>query len=65
MLVDDEDAMFACIVGGVCDTIKQQPWIVAVYWLLERQMYCKYLNNRQREGPAVRVRLIKIIAYML
>ena len=24
-----------------------------VYGSLERQMYCKYVNNQQREGPAV------------
>ena len=23
------------------------------YWSLERQIYCKYVNYRQREGPAV------------
>ena len=27
-----------------------------VYWSLERQMYCKYLNNIQCEGPAVQCR---------
>ena len=53
------------IVGKICDKIKQQLWMVAVYWSLERQMYCKYLNNGQRGGPAVHCRLIKIIAYML
>ena len=49
----------------ICDKIKQQTWIVAVYWSLVQQMYCKYLNNRQREVPAVRCRLMKIISYML
>ena len=53
MSVDEENATFACIVGGICDVIKQQPWIVVVYWSLERQMYCKYVNNRQHEGPEV------------
>ena len=53
MLVDDEDATFARIVGKICDEIKQQPWIVVVYWSLERQIYCKYVNHQQREGPAV------------
>ena len=33
-----------------------QPCIVAVYRSLEQQMYCKYLNNIQCEGPAVRCR---------
>ena len=65
MSVDDDDATSARIVGGLCDIIKQQPWIVAVYCPLERQMYCKYVNNRQREGPAVQCRLIKIIEFML
>ena len=53
MLVDDKDAMFARIVGVICDVIKQQLWIVVVYWSLERQMYCKYVNNRQSERTAV------------
>ena len=65
MLVDDEEKKFAPIVGTICDKIKQQSVIVAVYRSLERQMYCKYLNNRQLEGPAVRCSIIKIIAYML
>ena len=51
--VEDEDATFTHIVGGVCDVIKQQPWIVMGYCLLERQIYCKYVNNKQREGTAV------------
>ena len=46
MSVDDEDTTFARIVGGVCNVIKKQPRIVAVYWSLERKMYCKYVNNR-------------------
>ena len=37
-----------------CDKRKQQPWIVAVYRSLERQMYCKYWNNIQCEGLAIR-----------
>ena len=41
----------------ICDKIKRQPLIVVVYRLLKRQMYCKYLNNIQYEGPAVRCRL--------
>ena len=40
----------------ICDKRKRKPWIVAVYRSLERQMYCKYLNNIQCEGPAVRCR---------
>ena len=63
--VDDEDKMFSRVVSRVCDVIKQQPLIVAVYRSLERQMYFKYVNNRQSEGPEKRCRLIKIIAYML
>ena len=42
----------------ICDNIKQQPCKVAVYWSLERQVYCKYLNNIQCDGPVVRCRLI-------
>ena len=57
MLVDDEDAMFARIVGKICDKIKRQTLIVAVYRSLERQKYCKYLNNIQCEGPVVQCRL--------
>ena len=53
MLVDYEDAMFVFIIGGICDVIKQQPWIVVVYRSLERQMYCKYVNNKQSERTAV------------
>ena len=53
MLVDYEDATFVCIIGGICDVIKQQPWIVVVYRSLERQMYCKYVKNQQRERTAV------------
>ena len=53
MLVDDEDSTFARNVGRIGDKIKQQPWIVVVYWSLERQMYCKYENNRQCEGTTV------------
>ena len=65
MLVDHEDAMFARIVWKICDNIKQQPCIVAIYRSLEQQVYCKYLNNIQYEGPEVLCRLIKIISYML
>ena len=53
MLVDDEDATFDPIVGRICDEIKQQLWIFVVYRSLERQIYCKYVKNQQREGPAV------------
>ena len=59
MLVDDEDSTFSRIVGRICDEIKQKPLIVVVYWSLERQMYCKYVNNRQREGPSVHDAMIK------
>ena len=38
----------------ICDKRKQQPWIVAFYWSLERQMFCKVLNNIQCDGPALR-----------
>ena len=58
MLVDDEDAMFECTVGKICDKIKQQPCIVAVYRSLKQQVYCKYLNSIQCDGPAVRCRFI-------
>ena len=40
----------------ICDKREWQPWIVAVYRLLKRKMYCKYLNNIQCEGPAVQCR---------
>ena len=60
MLVHDEDATFARIVGRICDEIKQQPLIVVVYQSLERKMYCKYVNNQQREGPAVHNAIKKI-----
>ena len=62
VLVDDKDATFARIVGRICDEIKQQPWIVVVYWLLERQIYCKYVNNQQLESPAVHDAINKIAA---
>ena len=52
--------MFACIVDILCDKIKQQPWIAAVYWSLQRQMYEKYDNNQQREGPEVHEAINKI-----
>ena len=42
VLVDDEDAMFARIVGKICNKRKQQPRKVAVYRSLERKMYCNY-----------------------
>ena len=38
----------------ICNKIKQQPWIVAVYWSLERQIYFDYWKHIQCEGPAVR-----------
>ena len=60
MLKDDEYVTSACFVGIICDEIKQQPWIVVVYRLLERQIYCKYVNNQQREGPAVHDAINKI-----
>ena len=53
MLLDDKYATLAHIIGRICDEIKQQPWKVVVYRSLERKMYCKYVNNQQREGPAV------------
>ena len=42
----------------ICDNIKQQPCIVAVYRSLEQQVHCKYLNNIQCDGPAVICRLV-------
>ena len=42
----------------ICDSIKQQLCIVTVYCLLERQMHCKDLNNKQSDGPAVGCSLI-------
>ena len=56
VLVDDEDATFARIVGKTCKKRKRQPWIVSVYRSLERQIYCNYWNNIQCEGPSVRCR---------
>ena len=63
--VDYEDAKFARIVGGVCDTIKLQPLIVAVLLVLRTTNTLRITKNIQREGPEVRCSLIKIIAYML
>ena len=60
VLVYEKGETFACIVGRICDEIKQQPWIVVVYWLLERQICCKYVNNQQHEGPAVHNGINKI-----
>ena len=51
--MDKEEATFARIVDRICDEIKEQPWIVVVYWSLERQIYSKYVKNQQREGLAV------------
>ena len=65
MLVDHEDAIFARIVGKICDKIKQQPCKVSVYWSLEQQVYYKYLNNIKCDGPEVRCRRIKILSNML
>ena len=59
-MVDVKYSAFARIVGRICDEIKQQPWIVVVYWSLERQIYCRYVNNQQREGPAVHETINKI-----
>ena len=36
-----------------------------VYQLLERQMYCKYVNNQQREGPALLNAINKIAVVQL
>ena len=65
MYVDHEDATFARIVGGVCDIIKQKPWIVTVLPDLRTTNVLRIKKNRQREGSVVHFRLIKIIAYML
>ena len=63
--VDDKYTTFARIDGGVWDVTKEQPWIVAAYWSLEWQMSSGYVNSRQREGPAVRCMIIKIMEIML
>ena len=34
VLVDEKEAIFACIVDRICDKLKQKPWIVTVYWSL-------------------------------
>ena len=65
MYVDNKDAMFAHIVGGVWDIIKQKPQIVALLPVLRKTNVLQITKNIQREGPAVQCRLIKIIAYML
>ena len=65
MLVDDEEATFACIVDIICDKIKQQTWIVVVYRSLERQMYEKCVNNQQCEGPEVHEAINKISVLLL
>ena len=49
-------AMVARIVWNICNKRKQQPWIVAVYRSLERQMYCNFWKHIQCECPAVRCR---------
>ena len=59
-MVYDKEATFAPIVDRIYDKIKQQPWIVVVYWSLERQVYSKYVNNQQHEGPAVHDAINKI-----
>ena len=38
----------------ICNKRKWQPWIVAVYWSLERQMHCNCRKHIQCEGPEVR-----------
>ena len=53
MLVDEEEAIFSCIVDRICDKLKQKPLIVAVYRSLQRKMYARTVNNQQREGQAV------------
>ena len=60
VLIDEEEAMFAWIFDIICDKLKQKPWIVVVYRLLQRKMYAKYVNNQQREGPAVDYKINKI-----
>ena len=60
MLIDDKEATFACIFDIIWDKLKQKPWIVAVYRSLERKIYAKYVNNQQREGPAVNDEINKI-----
>ena len=65
MLVDDEEAPFACIIDIICDKIKQQPLIFMVYRLLEWKMYYKYVNNIQREGPSVLDAINKISVLLL
>ena len=65
MLIDDKDATFACIFGGLCDVIKWQPLIVVYYRSLEQQMHCKYVNNQQCGGPAVPDAINKIAVLWL
>ena len=49
--------MFSCIVDRIRDKLKQKPWIVAVYRSLQRKMYAKYVNDQQRGGPGVNVKI--------
>ena len=56
MLVNDEDATFARIVGKYVISKYKKLCIVAVYRSLEQKKYCKYLNNIQCEVPVVRCR---------
>ena len=56
MLVDDEDSTFARIVWKICHKRKRQPWIVAVYRSLERQIYFNCWKEIQCEDQAVQCR---------
>ena len=65
MSVDNEDTTFACIVGGVCKINQTTTVNSRGFNGLAKKNVLKIIKNRQREGPVVRCRLIKIIAYML
>ena len=45
--------MVARIVWKICNKRKRQLWIVAVYRLTERQMYCNFWKHIQCDGPAL------------
>ena len=52
MYVDHEDAIFARIICGVCNIIKQQPWIVAVSPIMGTKNVLRITTDRKHEGSS-------------